>query len=1297
MSLRSGRIVWMSAGLCLLVALAGQLGAVVEPNRSDAIREKELRHADLYIPNAYQRSDRLPAAERAAAAQDLAALGVGAEQAFMDRRSGLWGTLISSRPMLPGRGNSLTWETPPASPRALDRAAWDAFVGYLGAHRGQLKIDPAELVGGDRVTVNGDGTLVQIHARRTVDGITVRDSYLTAVLRHGNMVLFSANGWGAVRTSSRPTISRDEATAGVLGHVAPLEVDGYWRRPSLAYVPMVRGADPAQVALGQGYQYRLAWVVHPRIQGDGGSWEALLDAHTGELLSFADTNHYVASTRKVSGGVFPVTNDGIGPEGTEQAGWPMPFADLTTAQCGNGVCEPNAGEDCLSCSSDCNGTQGGKPSGRYCCGDGAGENPVDCGDSRCGGATACNNDAFVGVTDSGGNLLACVDGTVTTNLASQFMLMNDNCGAIDESSAGDVDLGTSGGTDCTVPAGHSAGDTHSSRSGFYEMNRIKEQARAQLPNNTWLQGQLQANMNINLTCNAFWTSASGTVNFYRFGDGCGNTGEIAAVFDHEWGHGMDNNDANPSISSPGEGIADIFAAQRLNTSCIGRGFFLGDACSGFGDPCIGSPACDGVRDIDWMNRQSGQPHDITSPLPTGLDALCGSGGSTPCGGSTHCEGAAYGEAFWDLLTRDLPCLGIGWEDVAGSVGGGRCVGGASPTIDSNTALEIATRLSYLGSALVGNWFQCTGPFAGCNGDSGYLNFLAADDDDGNTSNGTPHMTAIFDAFNRHGIACDSPTVTDSGCAGGPTSAPSVTTTASDRGVELSWSAVTGASKYQIYRTDGIAAFACDFGKTKVGETAGTAFTDGGLQNGRPYSYVVIPIGPDDACLGPASSCATATPVAGPNFPVDSGSVSLAIAGGDGDAFLDNCETGQWTFDVNNIGAGTQNNVRIVSVTPSNPGITVDTVLPSTFAASLAECATAAGTIDFTAGGLSFDEVVTFDVEVTSDELSPAVKSATFTVSLAESDFQNTASKTFTFEVDEEGWTVVEGTFNRTSAGGGAQGTSWYEASSASLPDQCDHIQSPVIGLTASSTLSLWNQFDIEGAFQGQTWYDRANLGLLEVAGGGRNAVDPDGGRLYNASGANGNCGTTGQNGWADAAASWAESTWSSSALGGAAIAGDPVRLDIRYGTDPLAHGTGFHFDQVTLTDIDEQVADTQSDSCVPAFCGNDVIESPEVCDGLDLNNLDCGDFGCDPAGTLACQGDCTAFDLTGCNTGAEVCNDGVDNDCNGDTDCADATCTSDPVCVCVPSGQGQPCTSTTNCCSGVGNCTGGKPSNRVCV
>src|SRR4029450_5318958 len=149
-------------------------------------------------------------------------------------------------------------------------------------------------------------------------------------------------------------------------------------------------------------------------------------------------------------------------------------------------------------------------------------------------------------------------------------------GAANEvSAAGDLDLGSgpsAAATDCTIPAGHSAGDTKSSRTGYFELNQLIQLANGWLPANTWIDGQLNANMNLNQTCNAFWDG--GSVHFFQPGGGCRNPGEIAAIFDHEWGHGLDNNGTNPSISSPGEAVADISALTRLDESCIGRGFFM---------------------------------------------------------------------------------------------------------------------------------------------------------------------------------------------------------------------------------------------------------------------------------------------------------------------------------------------------------------------------------------------------------------------------------------------------------------------------------------------------------------------------------------------------------------------------------------------------------------------------------------------------------------------------------------------------------------------------------------------------
>jgi hypothetical protein len=210
-------------------------------------------------------------------------------------------------------------------------------------------------------------------------------------------------------------------------------------------------------------------------------------------------------------------------------------------------------------------------------------------------------------------------------------------------------------------------------------------------------GKLTANVNINSSCNAFW---NGGINFYRSGGSCANTGELSAVLDHEWGHGMDANDVLGGISLPsGEGIADIYTALRLGDSCIGRNF-NSSPCGGNGNPC---KSCTGVRDIDYLQRQSGQPQTYSWT-------------NQNCGGSVHCIGNTYAQAIWSLWKRKLPQL-FGYDD--------------------NTALEVVTRLTYIAAGATSTWFSGGPPYGGCGGSSGYLNFLAADDDNGNLDDGTP--------------------------------------------------------------------------------------------------------------------------------------------------------------------------------------------------------------------------------------------------------------------------------------------------------------------------------------------------------------------------------------------------------------------------------------------------------------------------------------------------------------------------------------------------------------------------------
>ncbi len=97
---------------------------------------------------------------------------------------------------------------------------------------------------------------------------------------------------------------------------------------------------------------------------------------------------------------------------------------------------------------------------------------------------------------------------------------------------------------------------------------------------------------------------------------------------------------------------------------------------------------------------------------------------------------------------------------------------------------------------------------------------------------------------------------------------------------------------------------------------------------------------------------------------------------------------------------------------------------------------------------------------------------------------------------------------------------------------------------------------------------------------------------------------------------------------------------------------------------DEDSFNCEVDCGPPPVCGNDVTETGEVCDGTDLGGETCVSQGC-TGGTLACLGDCSDFDTSGC-TGCCVpthskekgprCSDGLDNDCDGLIDGADPDC-----------------------------------------
>lgn len=113
---------------------------------------------------------------------------------------------------------------------------------------------------------------------------------------------------------------------------------------------------------------------------------------------------------------------------------------------------------------------------------------------------------------------------------------------------------------------------------FYHLAVAQAWARPVI-NPEWFNTQVIANVNINDVCNAFWNGRS--VNFFRGGErsangrtvSCSNTGEMADVVYHEWGHGLHANTGGIRDGAFSEGIGDTVAQLITGSPDVGPGFF----------------------------------------------------------------------------------------------------------------------------------------------------------------------------------------------------------------------------------------------------------------------------------------------------------------------------------------------------------------------------------------------------------------------------------------------------------------------------------------------------------------------------------------------------------------------------------------------------------------------------------------------------------------------------------------------------------------------------------------------------
>ncbi len=105
-----------------------------------------------------------------------------------------------------------------------------------------------------------------------------------------------------------------------------------------------------------------------------------------------------------------------------------------------------------------------------------------------------------------------------------------------------------------------------------------------------LNRSFRANVNLNSTCNAFYDGSS--INFYRVGGGCVNTGYSTVVY-HEYGHKIVDDGRNNPSGDYHEGMADCVSMVLTDDPVVGADFFGPGTMIRTGDnnrqyPCSGA-------------------------------------------------------------------------------------------------------------------------------------------------------------------------------------------------------------------------------------------------------------------------------------------------------------------------------------------------------------------------------------------------------------------------------------------------------------------------------------------------------------------------------------------------------------------------------------------------------------------------------------------------------------------------------------------------------------------------------------
>ncbi|HYU33692.1 MAG TPA: hypothetical protein VEW48_16185, partial [Thermoanaerobaculia bacterium] len=299
---------------CLVTLLgAGAARAQVAKDGHDVLSSLELQSERLSVSEPIESLDDFQSSVSSATQDGWAAFRLGRSvewRAAIDKRTAMIAVAEGGGiGWIPGRGNNLTGADIGAGQgRNVDLPLMEQIArNFMPQVAGILGINPGDLAVSRGRSGQPASHVWFVDFNVVREGLVVEGARVVFRVNNGNLVQFGTENLPSPGAAVPPTVlSKEQALSVVAGYVGGLNADDQILDAGSLHLLPANVSDPRFAdgfELGKGRGLAKVWQIIFHRDGVMGTWQARVDAATGELLSFADVNDY--ATAQANGGVFP--------------------------------------------------------------------------------------------------------------------------------------------------------------------------------------------------------------------------------------------------------------------------------------------------------------------------------------------------------------------------------------------------------------------------------------------------------------------------------------------------------------------------------------------------------------------------------------------------------------------------------------------------------------------------------------------------------------------------------------------------------------------------------------------------------------------------------------------------------------------------------------------------------------------------------------------------------------------------------------------------------------------------------